>query len=134
MFVGYSPNVDFMGSSSAVAGSERAEAISFADFNRYFERLQESRNVTKLTAPERQRMQNEVVESLVNRSLVVQPLKITDLRSCRGDALIFLCRSLSFRRAGSFSLLRYKELIRMQGMSEARFEKSGGRHSCAKNE
>jgi peptidyl-prolyl cis-trans isomerase D len=121
MFVGYSPNVDFMGSASSVA-EVNGDPISYADYTRYFERLQESRNAPKMTAPERQKMQTEVVDSLVNRTLLIQEAKAQGISIPEEEMRDFLMQIPQFQDNGAFSLLRYKELIRMQGLSEARFE------------
>lgn len=121
MFVGYSPEVDFMGSSSSVA-DVNGETISYMDFSRYFDRLQESRNATKLTEPERKRMQERAVNDLVDRSLVIQEAKAQNITVPAEEMKDFLMQIPQFQEKGQFSLLRYKELVRAQGMSEARFE------------
>lgn len=121
MFVGYSPNVDFMGNSSSVA-EVNGEVISYADFSRYYEQVQENQNSKKMTAPERMRMKNEVVDSLVNRSLIIQEAKNQDIFIPSEEMRDFLMQIPQFQDNGVFSLLKYKELVRMQGLNEARFE------------
>ncbi len=121
MFVGYSPEVDFMGSSSTVA-EVNGESISYMDFNRYYERLQESRGATKLSEPERRQMQDRAVNDLVDRSLVIQEAKSQKITIPTEEMKDFLMQIPQFQDKGQFSLLRYKELVRMQGMTEARFE------------
>ncbi|MCC6137839.1 MAG: SurA N-terminal domain-containing protein [Bdellovibrionaceae bacterium] len=121
MFVGYSPEVDFMGSSSSVA-NVNGETISYMDFNRYYDRLQESRNGQKLSEPERKRMQDRAVNDLVDRSLVVQAAKAQNITIPAEEMKDFLMQIPQFQEKGQFSLLRYKELVRAQGLSEARFE------------
>jgi len=121
MFVGYSPNVNFMGSSAAVA-NVNGEAISYSDFNRYFERVEESRGNTKLSSAERQQLQKEVVNSLVNRALILQSARKQGIVIGAEEIRDFLRQIPQFQENGQFSVLKYKELVRAQGMSEARFE------------
>lgn len=121
MFVGYSPNVDFMGSSSSVA-EVNGEAISYSDFSRYYDRLQENRNNGKLTEAERKQIQERAVNDLVDRSLIVQEAKNQKIIVPVEEVKDFLMQIPQFQENGQFSLLRYKEIVRLQGMSEARFE------------
>jgi len=122
MFVGYSPDVSFMGGASAVA-SVNGEAISFADYSRYYERVQEGRQDAKMGKDERQRLQSEVVNSLVNRSLILQTAKKQGIIVGSEEIRDYLMQVPQFQdEKGKFSVLKYKELIRAQGMSEAHFE------------
>lgn len=121
MFVGYSPDVDFMGSTSSIA-DVNGEIISYNDFNRHYERLQESRQGAKLNEQERQSMQNRAVNDLVDRSLIIQEAKNQNIVIPAEEMKDFLMQIPQFQDKGQFSLLRYKELVRMQGLSEARFE------------
>lgn len=125
VFVGYSPDVDFMGSSSSVA-EVNGQTISYMDFNRYYERLQESRGGAKLSAPERRQIQDRAVNDLVDRSLVIQEAKSQNITVPIEEMKDFLMQIPQFQDNGQFSLLRYKEIVRMQGMSEARFEEKVG--------
>lgn len=121
MFVGYSPDVEFMGSSSSVA-EVNGEPISYMDFSRYYDRLQESRNNAKLTDAERKQIQERAVNDLVDRSLIVQEAKNQKILIPIEEMKDFLMQIPQFQENGQFSLLRYKEIIRLQGMSESRFE------------
>lgn len=121
MFVGYSPDVDILGSGSSVA-EVNGETISYTDFSRYYERLQESRNGAKLTEPERKKIQERAVNDLVDRSLIVQEAKGQDIIVPAEEMRDFLMQIPQFQEKGQFSLLRYKEIVRMQGVSELRFE------------
>lgn len=121
MFVGYSPDVDFMGSGSSVA-NVNGETISFNDFNRYYERLQEGRQGGKINEQESQRMKDRAVNDLVDRSLIVQEAKTQNITIPAEEMKDFLMQIPQFQDNGQFSILRYKEVVRMQGLSEARFE------------
>lgn len=121
MFVGYSPEVDFMGSASSVA-SVNGEPITYSDFSRYFERVQENRGSAKLSAAETAKLQKEVVDSLVNRSLILQSARKQGIMVGAEEIRDFLRQIPQFQEGGQFSILKYKELVRAQGLSEARFE------------
>lgn len=124
VFVGYSPELDFASSSSVA--EVNGETISYMDYSRYYERLQESRGATKLSEPERRRIQDNAVNDLVNRSLVIQEAKSQNISIPTEEMKDFLMQIPQFQDNGQFSLLRYKEIVRMQGMSEARFEQKVG--------
>ena len=122
MFVGYSPNVDFMGSGNSVA-QVNGEAISYSQFSRYLERVQENRGANnKMTPQERSKLNKEVVDSLVNRALIIQSAKDQGVVVGAEEIRDFLKQIPQFQDKGAFSILKYKELIRAQGMTEARFE------------
>lgn len=121
MFVGYSPDVDFMGSASSVA-RVNGETISYAEFSRYLERAQEGRKTTKMSNEERVKLNREVVDSLVNRTLIIQAAKEQGVVVGAEEIRDFLKQVPQFQDKGVFSILRYKELLRAQGLSEGRFE------------
>ncbi len=121
MFVGYSPDVDFMGSASSVA-RVNGETISYAEFSRYLERAQEGRNSAKMSTEERVKLNREVVDSLVNRALIIQAAKEQGVVVGAEEIRDFLKQVPQFQDKGVFSILRYKELLRAQGLSEGRFE------------
>ncbi len=122
MFVGYSPDVSFMGSASSVA-TVNGQLISYADFNRYYERVQEGRgNTAKMSADERVKLQKEVVDSLVNRALILQSARKQGITVGAEEIREFLRQIPQFQDNGQFSVLKYKELIRAQGMNESVFE------------
>lgn len=121
MFVGYSPDVDFMGSASSVA-QVNGEVISYAEFSRYLERVQEDRKNDKMSSDERLKLQREVVDSLVNRALIVQTAKEQGVVIADEEIRDFLKQIPQFQEKGVFSVLRYKELLKAQGLSESRFE------------
>lgn len=121
MFVGYSPDVDLMGSASSVA-QVNGETISYAEFSRYLERVQEGRDSAKMSNDERTKMNREVVDSLVNRTLIVQAASEQGVVVGDEEIRDFLKQVPQFQDKGVFSILRYKELLRAQGLTEARFE------------
>jgi peptidyl-prolyl cis-trans isomerase D len=121
MFVGYSPDVDFMGSGSSVA-QVNGETISYTEFSRYLDRVQESRGAAKMSEEERKRLNREVVDSLVNRTLIIQAAKKQGIAVGDEEIRDFLRKIPQFQDKGVFSVLRYKELLRAQGLSEGRFE------------
>lgn len=124
VFVGYSPELEFTSSTSVA--EVNGETISYMDFSRYYDRLQESRGNTKITEPERRRIQDRAVNDLVDRSLVIQEAKSQNITIPIEEMKDFLMQIPQFQDNGQFSLLRYKEIVRMQGMSEARFEERVG--------
>jgi peptidyl-prolyl cis-trans isomerase D len=121
MFVGYSPDIDFMGAGSSVA-QVNGETISYAEFSRYLERVEESRKTGKMSNEERSKLNKEVVDSLVNRTLIIQAAKEQGVVIGAEEIRDFLKQIPQFQEKGVFSILRYKELLRAQGYSEARFE------------
>ena len=121
LFVGYSPDVDFMGSGSSVA-QVNGETISYTEFSRYLDRVQESRGAAKMSDEERKRLNREVVDSLVNRKLIIQAAKNQGIVVGNEEIREFLRQIPQFQDKGVFSVLRYKELLRAQGLNEGRFE------------
>lgn len=101
MFVGYSPDVDFMGSGSSVA-QVNGETISYTEFSRYLERVQESRGAAKMSAEERKRLNKEVVDSLVNRTLIIQAAKKQGIVVGDEEIREFCVRSRSFKTRAFF--------------------------------
>lgn len=110
-----------MGSGSSVA-QVNGETISYTEFSRYLERVQESRGAAKMSAEERKRLNKEVVDSLVNRTLIIQAAKKQGIVVGDEEIREFLRQIPQFQDKGVFSVLRYKELLRAQGLSEGRFE------------
>jgi peptidyl-prolyl cis-trans isomerase D len=84
--------------------------------------VQENRGNTKLSSAERAKLQKEVIDSLVNRSLILQAAHQQGIIIGAEEIRDFLRKIPQFQENGQFSVLKYKELIRGQGMSEARFE------------
>ncbi len=121
MFVGYSPDVDMLGSASSVA-QVNGKVISFSEFSRYLDRVQENRGAAKMSNEERNRLNQEVVDSLVNRTLILQAAKEQGVVVGQEEVRDFLKQIPQFQENGVFSLLRYKEILRMQRLTEARFE------------
>ena len=116
MFVGYSPDVDFMGSTTSIA-DVNGEIISYNDFNRHYERLQESRQGAKLNEQERQSMQNRAVNDLVDRSLIIQEAKNGNFEK-QSDGSILV--------AGKYPLSAEEMEIAYLGKEGADVEAEGG--------
>jgi peptidyl-prolyl cis-trans isomerase D len=121
VFTGYSPNLDFAGSGTSVA-QVNGEVITYSEFARFYERAQEGRESEKLTSADRDRLKREVVESMVNRTLILQAAKKQGISISAEEIRDYMMQIPQFQENGKFSLLRYKQLIKNQGMSEARFE------------
>lgn len=125
IFTGYSPNLDFGGNGASVA-QVNGEIITYNEFSRMYDRAQEERDGSKLTGAEREKLKQEVVSNLVNRSLIIQAAKKQGIFISAKEMADYLMQIPQFQENGKFSLLRYKQLIKAQGMSEARFEEKVG--------
>ncbi len=110
-----------MGSGSSVA-QVNGETISYTQFSRYLDRVQESRGAAKQSDEERKRLNKEVVDSLVNRTLIIQAAKKQGIVVGDEEIREFLRQIPQFQDKGVFSILKYKELLRAQSLSEGRFE------------
>lgn len=123
VFTGYSPDVSFLGNPSVVAQVD-GESIGLNDFNRVFERQQEQQKNKKLTSEERARLQKETIDLLVQRAMVLNLAKRQSITVAPAEIADFLMQVPQFQEDGKFSLIRYKELLRGQGMSESFFEQN----------
>lgn len=121
IFVGYSPDMSFLGPGGAVA-EVNGEPISMMQFQQLYDRTQKERN-QKMTRDERMSLQREVIDSLVNRSLIVQAAKDQGIRVSDLEIAEVLKEMPVFQENGKFSLLKYKQVIKSNpGLTEARFE------------
>jgi peptidyl-prolyl cis-trans isomerase D len=121
IFTGYSPNLSFAGSGTSVA-QVNGEVITYSEFARFYDRAQEGRETEKLSTADRQKLKTEVVNSMVNRTLILQAAKKQGISISAEEIRDYMMQIPQFQENGKFSLLRYKQLVKNQGMSEARFE------------
>lgn len=120
VFTGNTPNVSFLGNSSVVA-QVNDESIGLNEFQRVFDRAQEG-NKKKLSSDERKKLQKEALESLVNRALILNQAKQQSISISPSEIADFLMQIPQFQEEGKFSLRRYKELLKGQGLVESIFE------------
>lgn len=123
IFVGYSPDMSFLGTGGAVA-EVNGEPISVLQFQQMFDRIQKQQKSKKLSQKDRARLQKQVVDNLVSRSLILQKAKEDGIMVSDVEVANFVKTIPAFQDEGKFSLLKYKEIMKSQaGLTAARFEK-----------
>lgn len=121
IFTSYTPDVSFMGGGSSVA-QVNGETITYTEFSRLYERAQEGREGQKLSSEDAEKLRRSVVNNLVDRTLIIQDAKKQGIIVTPREIADFLMEIPQFHENGKFSLLRYKQFLQAQGMTEARFE------------
>jgi len=121
VFTSYSPDMSFGGTGTFVA-RVNGETITYSEFSRMYERVQEGREGQKLTSEQQEKLRKDVVNNLVNRTLIIQDAKKQGIVVSPKELADFLMQIPQFQENGKFSLLKYKQFLKSQGMTEARFE------------
>lgn len=122
VFVGFSPDTSFLGSNGAVA-TVNGEGILLSDYQRMYDRFQKQQQNRKMNPEQRRQMQQQVVENLVSRELLLQRAKKERITVSDLEIADAIKAFPAFQEDGKFSLVKYKEIIRSNpGLTEGRFE------------
>jgi peptidyl-prolyl cis-trans isomerase D len=120
VFIGFSPNSSFLGSGGAAA-EVNGDAISLRDYKELLDRL-ENNNQGGNDSEARRRTQDNAINILVSRSLIVQEAKDLNIHVSDNEVGQALLDIEPFYEEGVFSRLRYKTYLRQARLTESEFE------------
>ncbi len=120
VFLGFSPNSNFLGRGGAAA-QVNGDAISLREFKDLLDRLDSSRQAgTSKEAT--QKMQENAIDILVSRSLIVQEAEKLNIHVSDYEVAQELKGIDAFYEEGVFSRFRYKKYLQQARMTEGEFE------------
>ncbi len=118
IFVGFSPDSSFLGSGGAAA-EVNGDAISLRDYKELLDRLENNQGEDR---DARQKVQENAVNILVSRSLIVQEAEKLNIHVSDREVANELMTIEPFFEDGEFSRLRYKTYLQQARLTESEFE------------
>lgn len=118
IFVGFSPDSSFLGRGGAAA-EVNGDAISLRDYKELLDRLENNQGEDREA---RQKVQQNAVNILVSRSLIVQEAEKLNIHVSDREVANELMSIEPFFEDGEFSRLRYKTYLQQARLTESEFE------------
>lgn len=120
IFIGFSPSSNLLGSGGAAA-EVNGDAISLREYKELVDRLGENKGAGT-DRESRRKMQENAINILVSRSLIVQEAKRLNIFVSDKEVAQALMDIQPFYEDGVFSRLRYKTYLQQARLTESEFE------------
>ncbi|MCB0379340.1 MAG: SurA N-terminal domain-containing protein [Bdellovibrionales bacterium] len=120
VFIGFSPNSNFLGGGGAAA-EVNGDAISLRDFKELVERLENQQKTPRDRDASRE-LQKNALNILVSRTLIVQKAQELNIFVSDNEVADAIMSIEPFFEDGQFSRLRYKSYLQQTRMTESQFE------------
>ena len=121
IFIGFSPDSSFLGSSGAAA-EVNGHAISLRDFKQMVERMEEGQKAGDNSREARLRLQKQAIDLLVSRTLIAQEAEHLNIHVSDKEVADTLLNITPFHEDGRFSRFRYKTYLQQSRQTEHEFE------------